>query len=172
VQEVKQMHLSISAISITKWALIIAFAGVLVPMVAVFLSLLHRKPKAGPQRLERYHVRPLVGGDRTRFLKHWREVQARCIDDDAGAVAGADQLLCDVMSTRGYPLSDFEQRTTDIFADHPRVLENYRTAHEIAILQIRKEVNTKELRQAMVHYQALFEELVDEPAMPVAKAAS
>lgn len=170
--EVKQMHLSISAIGITKWALIIAFAGVLVPMVAVFLSLLHRKPKARTQRLERYHVRPLVGGDRTRFLKHWREVQARFVDDDAGAVTGADQLLCDVMSTRGYPLGDFEQRTTDVFADHPRVLENYRTAHEIAILQIRKEANTKELRQAMVHYQALFEELVDEPAMPVAKAAS
>jgi hypothetical protein len=76
------------------------------------------------------------------------------------------------MSTRGYPLSDFEQRTTDVFVDHPRVLENYRTAHEVAILQIRKEANTRELRQAMVHYQALFEELVDEPAMPLAKAVS
>jgi len=163
--------MSISVISTAEWALIIGFVGVLVPSVAVFLSHLRRKPQARTQRIERYHVRPLVGGDRTRFLKYWREVQARFVDDDAGAVTGADQLLCDVMSTRGYPLGDFEQRTTDIFVDHPRVLENYRTAHETAILQIRKEANTKELRQAMVHYLFLFEELVNEPAMPLAKTA-
>ena len=164
--------MSISAMSATKWCLILAFVGVLVPIVAVFLSLLRRKPKGRAQRIEAYHVRPLVGCDRTRFLRYWREVQEHRVDDDAGAVTGADRLLCDVMSTRGYPLGDFEQRATDIFADHPRVLENYRAAHEIAILHIRKEANAKELREAMVHYQALFEELVNEPEMPLAKAAS
>ena len=84
----------------------------------------------------------------------------------------ADQLLGDVMSTRGYPVSNFDQQAADISVDHPLVLENYRTAHEIALRQIRGQANTEELRQAMVHYRTLFEELVGEPEMLVAKAAS
>jgi hypothetical protein len=76
------------------------------------------------------------------------------------------------MSARGYPVSAFEQRVAHISVDHPLVLENYRTAHEIALRQIRGQANTEELRQAMVHYRTLFEELVGEPEMLVAKAAS
>jgi hypothetical protein len=74
------------------------------------------------------------------------------------------------MSTRGYPVSDFEQRAADISVDHPLVLENYRTAHEIALRQTLGKANTEDLRQAMVHYRSLFEELVSEPEMPVTKA--
>ena len=124
------------------------------------------------QRVEAFHVRPLSAGDRARFVESWRGVQARFVDVLAGAVTEADQLLGDVMSARGYPVSAFEQRAADISVDHPLVLENYRTAHEIALRQVRGQANTEELRQAMVHYRTLFEELVGEPEMPLTKAAS
>ena len=88
-------------------------------------------------RVESLHIRPLGPGDRARFVESWRRVQARFVDSPGGAVTEADQLLGDVMSTRGYPVSDFEQRAADISVDHPLVLENYRSAHEIAIRQTR-----------------------------------
>ena len=124
------------------------------------------------QRVEAFHVRPLTTGDRTRFVDSWRGVQSRFVDGPAGAVTEADQLLGDVMATRGYPVSDFEQRAADISVDHPLVLQNYRTAHEIALRQTRGQANTEELRQAMVHYRTLFEELINEPEMPLARASS
>ena len=117
-----------------------------------------RKPgsKSAHERVEAFHVRPLTAGDRARFVESWRKVQARFVDGPAGAVTEADQLLGDVMSTRGYPVSDFEQRAADISVDHPLVLENYRTAHEIALRQTRGQANTEDLRQAMVHYRTLL----------------
>ena len=118
------------------------------------------------ERVEGFHVRPLAPGDRARFEDSWRRVQARFVDGPAGAVADADQLLGDVMSTRGYPVSDFEQRAADISVDHPLVLENYRTAHEIALRQTKGQASTEELRQAMIHYRTLFEELVSEGRQP------
>ncbi|MGO9254750.1 MAG: hypothetical protein ACLQU1_00380 [Bryobacteraceae bacterium] len=121
------------------------------------------------QRVEAFHIRPLGAGDRARFVESWRGVQSRFVDGPAGAVTAADQLLGDVMSARGYPVSDFEQRAADMSVDHPEVLENYRTAHEIALKQTKGQASTEELRQAMVHYRTLFEELVNEPAMPLAK---
>ena len=126
-----------------------------------------KKAEAGllerAQRVEAFHVRPLGAGDRARFLESWRGVQARFVDGPAGAVSEADGLLGDVMSTRGYPVSDFEQRAADISVDHPLVLENYRTAHSIALRQLGGKATTEELRQAMVHYRTLFEELISDP---------
>ena len=124
------------------------------------------------QRVEGFHVRPLAASDRAHFVESWRGVQARFVDGPAGAVTEADHLLGDVMSTRGYPVSDFEQRAADISVDHPMVLENYRAAHEIALRQMRGQASTEDLRQAMVHYRTLFDELVNEPEVPLAKAAS
>ena len=117
-------------------------------------------------RVESFHVQPLAAGDRARFEDSWRRIQTRFVDGPAGAVAEADQLLGDVMSTRGYPVSNFEQRAADISVDHPLVLENYRTAHEIALRQTKGQASTEDLRQAMVHYRTLFEELVSEPKRP------
>jgi len=116
-------------------------------------------------RVESLHIRPLAPGDRARFVESWRRVQARFVDGPGGAVMEADTLLGDVMSTRGYPVSDFEQRAADISVDYPLVLENYRSAHEIAVRQTRGQASTEDLRQAMIHYQTLFEELVGEPKM-------
>ena len=124
------------------------------------------------ERVEGLHIRPLGPGDCARFVESWRRVQARFVDGPGGAVTEADQLLGDVMSTRGYPMSDFEQRAADISVDYPLVLENYRSAHEIAIRQTRGQASTEELRQAMIHYRTLFDELVAEPEMARAKAAS
>ena len=123
-------------------------------------------------RVESLNIRPLAPGDRARFVESWRRVQARFVDGPGGAVTEADQLLGDVMSTRGYPVSDFEQRAADISVDHPLVLENYRTAHEIALRQTKGQGNTEDLRQAMIHYRTLFEELVGEPEITRAKTAA
>jgi len=123
-------------------------------------------------RVESLNIRPLAPGDRARFVESWRRVEARFVDGPGGAVTEADQLLGDVMSTRGYPVSDFEQRAADISVDHPLVLENYRTAHEIAFRQTKGQANTEDLRQAMIHYRTLFEELVAEPELTRAKTAA
>ena len=97
-----------------------------------------------------------------RVLAH-KGVQARFVDSPGGAVTDADQLLRDVMTTRDYPVSDFEQRAADISVDHPLVMENYPTAHDNALRQTRGQANTEDLRLAMIHYRTLFEKLVGEP---------
>ena len=123
-------------------------------------------------RVESLHIRALGPGDRARFVESWSRMQARFVDSPGVAVIEADQLLGDVMSTRGYPVSDFEQRAADISVDYPLVLENYRLAHGIAVHQTNGQASTEDLRQAMIHYRTLFDELVGQPEMARAKAAS
>ncbi len=122
-------------------------------------------------RVEELKLRPLGEADRARFVERWRGVQLRFVDGPAGAVMEADQLLGDVMSTRGYPVGEFEQRAEDISVDHPLVLQRYRAAHEIALRQTRAQANTEDLRQAMVHYRTLFEELISEATPSTATTA-
>ena len=124
------------------------------------------------KRVASLHIRPLPQGDRDRFIELWRGVQARFVDTPGGAVTEADQLVRDVMAARGYPVTDFEQRAEDISVDHPLVVENYRVAHDIAVRQARGEANTEDLRQAMIHYRTLFDELVSEPEMSREKLAA
>src|SRR5579863_2450334 len=124
------------------------------------------------ERVESFHIRALAPADHARFMEPWRRVQGRFVDSPGGAVTEADRLLGDVMSLRGYPVSEFEQRAADISVDHPLVMENYRAGHGIAVRQTLGQVSTEELRQAMIHYRALFEELVGEPEMARAKAAA
>ena len=112
------------------------------------------------KRVEKLHIRPLETSERRDFIDRWTEVQARFVDDPARAVAFADALLGDVMKARGYPVSDFEQRAGDISVDHPVVVEHYHKAHEIAVRHGRGEATTEDLRQAMIHYRALFDNLV------------
>src|SRR5262252_6326906 len=112
------------------------------------------------KRIEKLHIRPLPPGDQERFAEMWRQVQTRFVDDPQQAVNDADALVGDVMSLRGYPVGDFEQRAADISVEHPRVCENYRAAHLIAMRHKRGEASTEDLRQAMVHYRTLFEDLL------------
>ncbi len=120
-------------------------------------------------RVERLHIRPLAPGDRARFVESWDRIQARFVDGPGSAITDADRLVGDVMSTRGYPVADFEQRAADISVDHPLVLENYRAAHQSALRQTNGQASTEDLRQAMIHYRTLFEELVGEPEIAHAK---
>jgi hypothetical protein len=114
------------------------------------------------ERVKKFHIRPLSAEDRARFSEQWAQVQAHFVDAPAGAVAEADQLLGDVMATCGYPMGDFEQRAADISVDHPIVTQNYRAAHEIAVRQARGQASTEDLRRAMIHYRALFEDVVND----------
>ena len=123
-------------------------------------------------RIEALHIQPLTAGDRARFSESWRRVQGRFVDSPGGAVTDADQLLRDVMSTRGYPVTDFEQRAADVSVDHPLVIDNYRKAHEIAARQGLGHASTEELRQAMIHFRTLFEDLVGKSELARAMAAS
>jgi hypothetical protein len=115
------------------------------------------------ERRESLEIQPLSPDARERFLESWREVQTRFVDDPAGAVTRADALVASVMSERGYPVDDFERRAADISVDHPQVVERYRSAHGIAQKNERGEATTEDLRQAIKHYRALFEELVEQP---------
>ena len=115
------------------------------------------------KRVEKLNIRDLDSMERERFSKRWEAVQSRFVDSPKGAVAEADDLVSSVMKARGYPLSDFDQRADDISVDHPRVMENYRSAHEIALRVGKEQASTEELRTAMIHYRGLFEELVQAP---------
>jgi|HubBroStandDraft_2_1064218.scaffolds.fasta_scaffold164392_1 hypothetical protein len=115
------------------------------------------------KRVEKLNIRDLDSMERERFSKRWEAVQSRFVDSPKGAVAEADDLVSSVMKARGYPLSDFDQRADDISVDHPRVMENYRSAHEIALRVGKEQASTEELRTAMIHYRDLFEELVQAP---------
>ena len=86
--------------------------------------------------------------------------QARFVDSPADAVAEADRLVTEVMAARGYPMEEFDQRAADISVDHPHLVENYRSAHAISRRSAADEADTEELRRAMVHFRALFEELL------------
>ena len=121
------------------------------------------------KRVEKLDIRPLEPAERREFLDRWTDVQARFVDDPTRAVAFADALLRDVMKARGYPVSDFDQRAGDISVDHPVVVEHYHKAHEIAVRHGRGEASTEDLRQAMIHYRALFDNLVGAEA-PAASA--
>ena len=116
------------------------------------------------KRVSKLEIRPLDPDERRDFVTRWKDVQATFVDDPARAVGSADSLLADVMRARGYPVRDFDQRAGDISVDHPRVVEHYRAGHDIALRHERGEAGTEELRQAMIHYRELFEELVDETA--------
>jgi hypothetical protein len=184
--------MNLSAVSTTQMAVVIAVAVAVVAGIAIWFFIRKRRTeklrtqfggaeysravKEGgsrrkaeaalgerTERVEGLHIRPLAPGDRARFVESWNRVQARFVDGPGGAVTDADRLLGDVMSTRGYPVSNFEQRAADISVDHPLVLENYRAAHQSALRQTLGQASTEDLRQAMIHFRTLFEDLVGEP---------
>jgi hypothetical protein len=112
-------------------------------------------------RREELDIRPLTPVARERYLSSWRDIQAQFVDSPQAAIAGADALIIAVMRERGYPVEDFDQRAADVSVDHPQVVENYRTAHDIAGRSSREEASTEDLRQAMQHYRALFEDMLE-----------
>ena len=113
------------------------------------------------RRVEKFHIRPLTQEMHQRFTEAWTRVQARLVDDPSMAVTEANGLVKEVMQARGYPMVEFEQRAADISVDHPNVVSHYRAAREIALANHQGRSTTEELRQAMVHYRALFDDLLE-----------
>jgi uncharacterized membrane protein YecN with MAPEG domain len=119
------------------------------------------------KRVEKFHIRALAPEERERFVTNWRTVQSRFVDDPKDAVSQADLLVERVMHARGYPMSDFEQRAADISVTHPHVVSNYRAAHQIALRHQEGQATTEDLRQAMIYYRSLFDDLLEPiPAGP------
>jgi hypothetical protein len=113
------------------------------------------------QRREQLDIQPLSSAARERYTTQWQTVQAQFVDNPTGAVASADTLIQSVMGDRGYPVNDFESRAADVSVDHPHVVENYREGHRLSEQSANGNGSTEELRQAMRHYRALFDELVE-----------
>jgi hypothetical protein len=124
------------------------------------------------KRVEKLKIRDLDPIEHERFSRQWKSVQSHFVDSPKGAVAEADDLVSSVMKARGYPISDFDQRSADISVDHPRLVENYRSAHDIALRVGKDEATTEDLRTAMVHYRSLFEDLMQVPTIVDKKAVA
>jgi hypothetical protein len=120
---------------------------------------------AREERVEKLKLRELGPAEREQFSGLWQALQSRFVDAPKGAVTEADALVSTVMQARGYPVADFNQRAADISVDHPQVVANYRSAHEIALRLGKGEASTEDLRAATIHYRSLFEELVQVPTV-------
>jgi hypothetical protein len=112
------------------------------------------------QRVEKFQIVPLSAADVARFSNAWSRLQGSFVDDPKGVLIEADKLVRDLLVKRGYPVADFELRAADISVDHPIVVNNYRAAQRIVSLDQRGEASTEDLRKAVVHFRALFDELL------------
>lgn len=126
---------------------------------------------ARKERVAKLDIRKLDAEEYRLFAGRWKDAQAAFVDDPSRAVILADALCLEVMEARGYPVGDFEQRAADISVDHPNVVSNYRAANQIAIANADEKATTEELRRAMKHYQALFNDLLETEASSEAEHA-
>jgi FtsZ-interacting cell division protein ZipA len=121
------------------------------------------------KRVRKLDIRGLTADEQNRFADNWKKTQAHFVDAPSPAVGEAEILVKELMLARRYPVGEFEQRAADISVDHPNVVNNYRAAHEIADRNKSGKATTEDLRQAMVHYRSLFEELL-ETKSPITKS--
>jgi len=121
---------------------------------------------ARERRVGHLKLSELSDAERARFASHWTTIQGRFVDDPLGAVAAANSLINEVMRARGYPTEDFDQRLADLSVDHAGVVQHYRAARALSTSVANDPANTEELRQAVVHYRALFADLLEEPVTP------
>jgi FtsZ-interacting cell division protein ZipA len=127
---------------------------------------------AREKRVRKLEIRALAPAEQSRFTEAWQETQARFVDEPSQAVRDADGLVKEVMQARGYPVGDFEQRAADVSVDHPNVVINYRAAHDIAARNNSGNATTEDLRQALVHYRSLFEDLLEPTEIVTHKEAA
>jgi hypothetical protein len=121
------------------------------------------------KRVGKFSLRTLTVDERERFITEWRIVQSRFVDDPAVSVNEADALVTRLMQFRGYPMTDFEQQAADISVHYPQVVNNYRAAHEVALRHQRGEASTEDLRNSMIYYRTLFDELLETNSVRVRK---
>jgi hypothetical protein len=119
-----------------------------------------RELREREQRHAKLEIRELSDADRQRYVQQWHEVQASFVEDPSQAVNAADALLTRIMSDLGYPTGEFEEQASTLSVEHSRTLGRYRLAHEISLANERHEASTEQLRQALVHYRTLAEELL------------
>jgi hypothetical protein len=119
------------------------------------------------KHVEALNIRPLSIKERERYLADWASVQSKFVDQPGQAIIDADGLIMEVMQVRDYPISNFKQRAADISINYPSLVSNYRAAREIAVKNEKHEADTEELRQAMIYYRSLFEELLGREALVV-----
>jgi hypothetical protein len=119
-----------------------------------------RELVARSRRVDRIRFRELSDADRARFTSEWSRIQGLFVDDPGAAVAGANDLIKEVMRARGYPSDGFDQRAADLSVDHPEVVQHYRAARELSSATSGTESTTEERRQAVVHYRVLFADLL------------
>jgi hypothetical protein len=114
------------------------------------------------ERVEKLNIRPLSPEERDSFSREWRDVKALFVDSPVEAVHHADRLLGTIMKTRGYPMADFDRRYEDLTVDPGEVARHYRDGHDIVTRHQNGKASTEDLRQAMIHFEALFDDLVNE----------
>lgn len=117
--------------------------------------------RARQKRVAKLDIVPLTPSEAERFTREWLAIQGRFVDNPKGVLADADRLVRELMQKRGYPMGDFESRAADISVDHPNVVEHYRAAHAITTLERAGDADTEALRKAVVHYRALFDDLLE-----------
>jgi len=122
---------------------------------------------ARQKHVEALNIRPLSDSEREHYLADWTAVQSKFVDEPGQAIVDADRLIMEVMQIRAYPVADFEQRAADLSVKYPALVSNYRAAREIAVKNEQHQANTEELRQAMIYYRSLFEELLKPEAVVV-----
>lgn len=115
------------------------------------------------QRHQELELRELDPRQRELYREQWTHVQEQFVDAPEGAVEQADRLVTVVMGERGYPTGGYDEKVTHLSVEHGRTLDHYRRGHDISTRAANKEASTEELRQAMVHYRALFEDLLAVP---------
>ena len=116
------------------------------------------------ERVSKLEIRPLDPRERDEAIKDWRETKALFVDSPVEAVHRADRVLADIMSARGYPMADFDRRFEDLSVDHGEVARHYRDGHALVVNHGKGQGSTEDLRQAMIHFEALFDDLVNEVA--------
>ncbi|MFM9373028.1 hypothetical protein [Streptomyces sp. Da 82-17] len=119
-----------------------------------------RELRGREKRHDALDIKPLDNSVRDRYARDWTSVQEEFVDRPEQAVHDADRLVTSLMHERGYPTQDFDQQLKDLSVEHGRTLQHYRAAHDVDVLSTRHEATTEQLRGAMVHYRALFDELL------------
>ena len=119
------------------------------------------------KHVEALNIRSLSAHERERYQADWAAVQSKFVDEPGQAIVNADRLIMEVMQVRAYPVSDFEQRAADVSVSYPALVSNYRAARDVALKNEQHQATTEELRQAMIYYRSLFEELLGTEAVGV-----
>ena len=116
--------------------------------------------RAREKQRAQFDLQPLPEATRLGFASEWRDLQERFVDQPAQATGAADTLITRVMEARGYPMKDFDAQAELISVDHPDTVENYRFAHAVQQRAETQQASTEDLREALLRYRSLFDELL------------